>query len=205
MISFEPVVASDMPTLPISFPVKKNVQATAAVDHVVDWLNATSTIKDLKLAPVAKRKWARVLAVFVSEILSNITDNLCRDVPRKSRVRLDVACMLAFGSYFASLPMKDVSINIWIDASPQRRSRELLASSFDLVIAQGDGAPKVERRLFRMLRLGIGLHTAVGQWAALLWQIWLVVGPDLRTRVLSCRTSCQSRRTKVRSFCWQTA
>ena len=168
MISFEPVVASDMLTLPISFPVKKHVQATAAVDHVVVWLDATSTIKDLKLAPVAKRKWARVLAGPVGEILSNMTDNLCRDLPRKSRIRLDVACMLAFGSYFASLPMKDVSINIWIDASPQWRSRELLVSSFDLVIAQGDGAPKVERRLFPMLRLGIGLRTAIGKCAALL-------------------------------------
>ena len=54
--SVEPVVASDMPTLPISFPAKKHVLGKAAVDHVVDWLDAASTIKDLKLAPIAKRK-----------------------------------------------------------------------------------------------------------------------------------------------------
>ena len=73
----------------------------------------------------------------------------------------------AFRSYFASLPMKDVSINIWIDASLQKRSRELLASSFHLVITQGDGAPKVERRLFPMLRIGLDLRTAIGKFAAL--------------------------------------
>ena len=80
-------------------------------------------------------------------MLSRIADNLGRDLLRRSRIRLDVACLLAFRSYVASLPMKDVSINIWIDASPQWRSRELL-SSFGSVIAQGDGAPKVERMLF---------------------------------------------------------
>ena len=66
------------------------------VNHVVDWLDAASTTKDLKLAPIAKRKWARVLAGPVGEILSNITDNLGRDLLRKSRIRLDVACMLVF-------------------------------------------------------------------------------------------------------------
>ena len=147
------------------------------VNHVVDWLDAASTIKDLKLAPLAKRKWARVLAGPVGEILSNITDNLGRDLLRKSRIRLDVACMLVFRSCFASLPMKDVSINIWIDASRQWRSRELLASSFDLVVAQGDGAPKFGRRLFPMLRVGIVSRIAIGKCAALLWQIWLLVGP----------------------------
>ena len=66
-----------------------------------------------------------------------------------------------------------------MDASPQWRSRELLTSTIDLVIAQGDGAPKVERRLFPMLRVGIGLRTAIGKCAALLWQTWLLLAPDL--------------------------
>ena len=48
--SVEPVVASDMFSLPIPLPAKKHVQAKAAVDHVADWLEATSTIKDMKLA-----------------------------------------------------------------------------------------------------------------------------------------------------------
>ena len=61
-------------------------------------------------------------------------------------------------------------MNIWIDASPQWRSRELLAS-FDLVIAQGDGAPKVDHILYPMLRIGIGLRTAIGKCAALLRKI----------------------------------
>ena len=90
-------------------------------------------------------------------MLSNTADNLRRDLLRKSRIRLNVVCMLAFRSYFAFVLVKDVSINIWIDASLPWRSRELLASSFDLVIAQGDGAPKVERRLFPTLRIGIRL------------------------------------------------
>ena len=61
-----------MPALPISFPAKKHAQAKAPVDHVVDWLDAAITIKDLKLAPIAKRHWARVLAGPVGEILSNM-------------------------------------------------------------------------------------------------------------------------------------
>ena len=195
--SVEPVLASDLPTFPISFPATKHVQAKAAVDHVVVWLDAASTIKDLKLAPIAKRTWARVLAGPVGEILSNMTDSL--------RSRLNVASMLVFRSSFASLPMKDVSINIWIDASHQWRSRELLAPSFDLVVAQGDGAPKFERRLFPMLRIGMVLRTAIGKMRSIaLANLVAVWDLSLRTRVLSCRTSCQSRRTKVRSVCWQT-
>ena len=132
-----------------------------------------------------------------------MADNLGRDLLRKSRIRLNVACMLAFRSYFASLLMRDASINIWIDASSQWRSRELLASSFDLVIAQGDGAPKVERRLFPMLRIGIHLlqsahaQQCFGKSSCLRSLIW-------RTRVLSRGMSSQSRRIKVRSVCWQT-
>ena len=67
------------------------MQAKAAVDHVVDWLDATSTIKNLKLAPIVKREWARVLAGPVGEILSNMTDNSGRDLFRKSPIRSDVA------------------------------------------------------------------------------------------------------------------
>ena len=134
-------------------------------------------------------------------MLSNTADNLRRDLLRKSRFRLEVACMLAFRSYFAFLPMKDVSINIWNDASPQGRSRELMSSSFDLVIAQGDGAPKVECSLFPTLRVGIRLSAhaqqCFGKSGCLRDLTW-------RTRVLSRGTSCQSRRIKVRSVCWQT-
>ena len=36
------------PTLPISFPATRHVQAKATVDHVADWLDAASTIKGLK-------------------------------------------------------------------------------------------------------------------------------------------------------------
>ena len=70
----------------------------------------------------------------MTEQLIGMTDNLGRYLLRKSRILLDVACMLAFRSYVASLLVKDVSINTWIDASPQWQSRELFASSFDLVI-----------------------------------------------------------------------
>ena len=41
----------------VSCQAKMHVQAKASVDHVTDWLDAASTIKDLKLAPIAKRRW----------------------------------------------------------------------------------------------------------------------------------------------------
>ena len=54
----------------------------------------------------------------MNEQLIGMTDNLGRYLLRELRILLDVACMLAFRSYVASLLVKDVSINSWIDASP---------------------------------------------------------------------------------------
>ena len=88
-----------------------------------------------------------------------MTDNLGGDLLRKPRIRLGVACMPAFRSYSAPLLMQDVSINIGIDASPPVAVARVVVL---LVIAQGDGAPKVQRRLFPMLRIGIGLRAAIG-------------------------------------------
>ena len=109
--------------------------------------------------------------------------------------------MLTFESYFASLPMNDVSINIWIDASPQWRSRVLLASSLDLVIAPKAAVhKKVKRKQFPVLRIAIGLHTAFGKCVALLGQIWLLMGPklalsrDFLRNVVSTTTDTSAKR-----------
>ena len=71
-----------------------------------------------------------------------------------------------------------------------------------LLIAQSDGAPKVECRLFPTLRIGTRLllsahaQQCFGKSGCLRDLTW-------RARVLSRGTSCQSRRIKVRSV-WQT-
>jgi hypothetical protein len=82
-------------------------------------------------------------------------------------------------------------VYLFIDASPQWRGRELFASSFDLFTFAD--TVLFQHRLLRQISIGINLYSAFGKTCALLWQIFLDVGP----RYGEIRSFCNS----VRSIC----
>ena len=66
-----------------------------------------------------------------------------------------------------------------------------MASSFDLIFIRGGEVSDIQRRMFPMLRIGPKLLGSTGKTAALLWQVWLLVGPQISSvrRFLSRVTS----------------
>ena len=82
------------------------------------------------------------------------------------------------------LRLDSVTINIYIDASPQWKGLELFAGSFDLIV-QSVGHYSV-RRYFPQVRIGPYLFNLWGKTFALLWMIWLLVGPTFE----ACRAFC---------------
>ena len=96
-----------------------------------------------------------------------------------------------FRAFLDTVNWDRVWIMIFIDASPQWRGVELFAGSFDMI---SHGIFRYcARRLFPQIQIGPLLYTVLGKCFALLWQVWLVAGPDIgRMRAFTDR---------VRSFC----
>ena len=104
---------------------------------------------------------------------------------RLARVRLDTVAMLVHRHFWQSLVWAEVAIHIWCDASPQWRGFELFAASFDLL------APGFcQRRAFPFITPELG-QDLTSKTVALLWQIFLVVGPTfLAVRAFCNRVVC---------------
>ena len=82
--------------------------------------------------------------------------------------------MLMFRRLWAVLP--DVAVYVYVDSSPQLRGEELFATSFELF--DYDGRVQFQRRLMPLIALARDFLGQVGKGLALLWQVWLMVGPD---------------------------
>jgi hypothetical protein len=159
-------------------------------DEVVDWLDASQNEKQIKRMPSSLLAWAKVLARTARETSADMllrTRSVNVELVRLARVRLDCVAMLAFRHYWDSLSVDDLSINVWSDASPQWRGVELFASSFDLILPCG-----VIRRRFPFVQASFGFD-ATSKVLTLLWQIFLVAGPDF----MSVRRFCNS----IHSIC----
>ena len=105
------------------------------VDVLLDWIDATSYIKNLKEAGEAalargkvllklKRKPKSLVDMLDPKKIANI------NVLRQARVRLDVVAMLVYRLAYASLVAP--SFYLWTDSSPQWKGLEFCASSFDV-------------------------------------------------------------------------
>lgn len=157
-------------------------------DLVLEWLEASRFVRDVRRAGEAAKAFAplfaRVAKMSRSELLGNL-QTVHAEVLRRSRVRLDCVAMLLFRRLWASLlgtiGHHQVNIYMYADASPQWRGLELYASSFEVF----DGS-RLQRRLFPMVSLDKAFSDAAGKCLALLWQAYLMVGPSFQMMRLFC-------------------
>lgn len=149
-------------------------------DSLLEWLDASSFIKDIhKIGDVAE-SFARVFShcsgMPVAKIMSGMR-TVHAEILRRSRVRLDCVAMLLFRRLWAStmgtVDERQINLYIFADASPQWRGLEMYASSFDMV----DGDIFVHK-LFPLVALDKTFQDAMGKCLALLWQVFLMVGPS---------------------------
>ena len=147
--------------------------------HVLlDWLDATKDIKDLERSFTVATKFAKIFARHrgcpVAEVLGE-TRKVSGATLRRRRVHLDAVACLCFRRLWCDVP-DGVHIYLYLDSSPQWHGQELMATSFEL----WDPAGRVpyRRELMPVLSLQREFLDAVGKTASLLWQIFLVVGPQ---------------------------
>ena len=147
---------------------------------MLDWLEATSSIKSIRQHAVAAKAWTRVIArskkLSRSELASNL-DHVTYDGLRLARVRLDVVSMLVWRAFWVSMlatAADDIDLYIYCDASPQKGS-EYFAATVDLYDRR---AGTCGRWLLPCLVLDPTLMDAMGKTFALLWQVFLTAGPQ---------------------------
>ena len=109
--------------------------------------------------------------------LENCTPIACTETPCDGHgsTSMPQQCCF-FRAFYKTLNPDLIWVFIFLDASLQERGRELFAASFDLVCRS---APEFcQRRYFAGVRIGHDLLSALGKTIALLWQIFLQIGPD---------------------------
>ena len=158
----------------------------APADLVIDWLEASENCRNIArcLTKTAK-SFAKLFARRGSQSQCQLLREL-EYVNRKcliaARVRLDCVCMNLFRRFWASVDIANVNIYLFADGSPQWRGLELFAVSADFCF--GDGY--IVRKLLPCVSLPRWMADALSKTVALLWQIWLMVGPSF---------------SRVRQFC----
>ena len=85
--------------------------------------------------------------------------------------------MLLFREYWAKLFPDLPDVYIFVDGSPQWKGVELYAASFDIFMYR-DGQWTRQRRLLPVIRIGMHMLSREGKALVLLWQSFLLVGPD---------------------------
>ena len=104
------------------------------------------------------------------------TDEANPETLRKARVHLDLSAMVAFRMYWRDFVQLDALwVYLFVDASPQVRGLELYAATFDILF--NTATPYYHRRLFPQIHIGRDCYSLVGKTSALLWLIFLQVGP----------------------------
>ena len=144
---------------------------------ILDWLEATSHLKDLKKKDEATSSWARLFSRASDQnrySLEADVEHVDSTVLRRARVRLDISAMIAFRLLFNCMFKQDaenVQLYLYCDASPQWRGLELFSSSVDMY----DGTA-FTRRLMPCVALGKSMLNARGKALALCWQCFLLAG-----------------------------
>ena len=111
--------------------------------------------------------------------------------------------MALFRRLFSTFSIDDISIHVFADGSPQYRGHELFAVSFDIIHSGGWQT----RKLLPCISLPRWMADALSKVLAMLWQFWLMVGPDYETmrklcnRVVSFCTDSGVERKLVRLGC----
>ena len=162
---------------------------------MLDWLDATSTVKSIRHSTRASTAWTRLIArcndLSRSDLRSNM-QHVSYTCLRLARVRLDIVAMMVWRAFWSSrmgsAAFDDIHLYIYCDASPQKGS-EYFASTLDVYDRrQGTWA----RWLLPCVVLDPTLMDAFGKTLALLWQVFLIAGPSFE----AVRAFCN----KVRSL-----
>lgn len=177
----------------------------ASAEIIIEWLEASVHVKDVRRISAASASFARIFArasgVDRQSLLAK-TEKVAPEVLRRARVRLDVVAMLLFRRLWRdqvrAAGVRQMNLYLFADASPQWRGLELYASTIEAF----DGA-HITRKLLPMISLSKEFLDTVGKTIALLWQLFLMFGPEFATmrqvcsRVRSITTDCGVERRIV--------
>ena len=81
---------------------------------IIDWVAATSDMRDLKSAQITALKWAKIFCKEMApKELSEVIPAarlVCRETLRTARVRVDMTAMVLFRLYFLQLELMDLFV-----------------------------------------------------------------------------------------------
>ena len=159
-------------------------------DMVLRWLEASSFVKRQQQIWEASNAFSTIFAVSNGVSVASVIGQ-CRhmsgEVLRKARVRLDIVAMLFFRHIWKTFA--EVDIYLYIDSSPQARGLEMFAVSMDFF--HRGPATSWERRLLPLISLDRDYLDQIGKSLALMWIIFLIVGPSAEQVIRFCdRVRC---------------
>ena len=106
-----------------------------SAEKIFKWVKATRNLKQLRKLQQSRDDMIDTL----DEDLGPDAIAMCKsrrsvayDVVRRGRVRLDVVAMTIFRAWWAIVNTERLFINLYMDASPQKRGYELFAASMDM-------------------------------------------------------------------------
>jgi hypothetical protein len=158
------------------------------VHKVISWIRAGRFIKHITQIGAARTAFQELENTLQNDLTAGFRaygPPYSAEAIRRARVTLDVTCMNIFRHFWRSLDADTVWIFIHIDASPQWKGLELFSGSFDLMVKAASYF--CQHRYFPQVRIGPALFSVRGKCFALLWMIWLMVGPSYKTVKSFCR------------------
>ena len=171
----------DLPPVPKPNPeVPRDAAANMPFAQLLLWMKATQDLKQIRKIRHNKLAWAAVFAQGDRAEIDRLDRNAAEvsyDTMRRARVRLDMTCCLAFRDYWRKLleERTPISICVYTDGSPQWRGKELIATTVELHTQPFSEAPFT--MMLPLIHIGSDLLKSSGKLFALLWQVFLVVGP----------------------------
>ena len=157
------------------------------VHMILEWLAASDNIKNTRRIWGTAQKFAKVFAVANSVTVTSVLGILRpanMQVLRSARIRLDVVACNLFRKVWSELVPDTINIYLYLDSSPQVRGEELFALSIELRDPAGNYP--WERRLAPMIAIQKDYFDAVGKSLALVYLIWLLVGPTASQVIRFC-------------------
>ena len=154
---------------------------------ILEWLAASDNIKNTRRIWGTAQKFAKVFAVANSVTVTSVLGILRpanMQVLRSARIRLDVVACNLFRKVWSELVPDTINIYLYLDSSPQVRGEELFALSIELRDPAGNYP--WERRLAPMIAIQKDYFDAVGKSLALVYLIWLLVGPTASQVIRFC-------------------
>ena len=153
-------------------------------ESLLEWVDATSDIKDLRKGNDSAEKWAKIFAraadISGPEMMGEISV-VSYEVLRKCRMKLDFVANIYHRRWFdAMLGQQETKVHLYLmcDASPQWRGLELWAASIDVLRSGADSADVRKLLLLPLITLPKSMRDQFGKCAAFVWQAFLVAGPS---------------------------